>query len=82
METELDWINETAGCLQPGVDPAIFFPEEEDRKSVNAARKICMRCPLKDQCRDYAVRHREDGVWGATTAYERRRLRRHWRLSA
>jgi WhiB family redox-sensing transcriptional regulator len=36
-----------------------------------AAKAICRSCPVLEQCREYARRHRERGVWGGETDEER-----------
>ncbi|WP_267885798.1 WhiB family transcriptional regulator, partial [Streptomyces sp. NRRL S-1896] len=41
------------------------------------ARAICRRCPVIIACRTWALDHGEDdGIWGATTAAQRRAIRR------
>jgi len=61
-------------------DPEIFFPEKGARGSstyiVNAARRMCAGCPYKQPCLEWAVEHDEMGIWGGTTAKERRVHRR------
>ncbi|MGB3055181.1 MAG: WhiB family transcriptional regulator [Acidimicrobiales bacterium] len=52
---------------------AAFFPS--DGVGVDAARKICADCPVKDDCREYALEQRiEHGVWGGCSERERRRI--------
>lgn len=59
-------------CLE--VDPDLFFPELGE--SPEPAKRLCRGCPVRLQCLDYALRHRErHGVWGGTTEYERRGMR-------
>ncbi len=52
-----------------------FHPERgQDARS---AKAICARCPVREQCQAYALETGEMfGVWGGTTAKERRRLLR------
>lgn len=57
-----------ARCAEPGVDPELFF----DPNCVDAAVDLCWRCPARAECRAWATEHQVDGVWGATTASERR----------
>jgi WhiB family redox-sensing transcriptional regulator len=41
-----------------------------------AAKAICARCPVVDECLDYAIVKRETrGIWGGLTPIERRRHR-------
>lgn len=61
-------------------DPEIFFPEKgakgQSTYVVNAARRMCAGCPYKQPCLEWAVEHDEMGIWGGTTAKERRVHRR------
>ncbi|MFG2802307.1 WhiB family transcriptional regulator [Streptomyces pseudovenezuelae] len=60
-----------------GEDPELFFPLVETDSATARARAVCRRCPVMLACRDWAVRHGEaDGVWGDTTASQRRAIRR------
>lgn len=52
----------------PGVE---FFSDNSA-----PAKAICERCLVRDECLDAGDSGRELGVWGATTAKERARLRR------
>lgn len=63
-------------CAQ--VDPEIFFPDKGG--SVRQAKGICAGCEFLNPCRRYALTakaggHPIDGVWGGTTARDRRRIR-------
>lgn len=58
--------------------PEMFFPEEESRRRrwamENAAKEICLDCPVLTECRSHALKTPElYGVWGAMTAAERAR---------
>ena len=76
METE--WMQRGL-CRE--IPPAVFFPS--DGVGVEAARRICANCPVKEPCLEYALATREkEGVWGGFTARERRRLVRQRRKSA
>lgn len=53
--------------------PELFFPS--DGVGVEAAKRVCERCPSKDPCLEYALANRIDhGVWGATSERQRRRI--------
>lgn len=74
---------EEAACRAPGVDPELFFPVGETGPAldlIRQAKAVCARCPVIDQCREYALRAGEpDGVWGGMTTSERQRARRRRR---
>lgn len=62
---------EQALCAE--VDAELFFPERG--ASPRAAKIICRKCDVRQQCLEYALRNNEKyGVWGGTTDYERHRL--------
>lgn len=72
-----DW-RDQAACV--GEDPEIFFPLSDlalPGAEATLARAICRRCPVIVVCRTWALDHGEDdGIWGATTAAQRRAIRR------
>ncbi len=67
-------------------NPELFFPlggENGHRRSgVNLlqeeeAKKVCNRCPVRVECREWALGSGEEfGVWGGLNENERRSLRR------
>ena len=64
-----------------GASPVDFFPSTG--AGVDAARRVCMQCPVRVQCLDYALNHQIDhGVWGGTSERERRRILRRRRRVA
>lgn len=61
-----------------GVSPAEFFPS--DGLGVEAAQRVCVGCPVRAECLEYALVHRiEHGVWGGASERERRRILRRRR---
>lgn len=65
-----DWMTR-AVCRQ--VDPEIFFGEAGRWEA--DAKRICGRCPVRDQClQDAQARNEEWGIWGGLTPAERRAL--------
>lgn len=57
-------------CTQ--TDPEIFFPERG--MPATAAKKVCRRCPIIDQCRIWVTANPQPyGVWAGMSAGERRR---------
>jgi WhiB family transcriptional regulator, redox-sensing transcriptional regulator len=64
-----------------GLDPQIFYPETDE--DADAAKRVCSQCHVQTACLEYALQSRErEGVWGATTERERRRIIRQRRRSA
>ncbi|KUH40005.1 MULTISPECIES: WhiB family transcriptional regulator [Streptomyces] len=61
-------------------DPDLFFPVGTSGPAVmqaEEAKKICGRCPVREQCLQWAVETGQDfGVWGGANEDERRTLRR------
>lgn len=62
-----------AACI--GSDPDLFFPEHYRSANVPLAKAICNRCAIKAQCLAEAIAEDYDGIWGGTTAYERKHNR-------
>jgi hypothetical protein len=70
------WRSEAA-CRHPSVPTWIFFPGRGDRTTFQAAREVCDRCPVHEQCLDFAMRAGvHDGVWGGLSEKGRRSMRR------
>lgn len=68
--TDNAWMVE-ALCAQ--TDPEIFFPDRGG--STRSAKKVCARCPVRDECLEYALEHGErHGIWGGKSERERRKL--------
>ena len=64
-------ITQGGACM--GADSEQFF--SENIAEIKQAREICVSCPLRAKCLDYATFAEEYGVWGGTTAGERKFLR-------
>ena len=64
-------ITRDGACM--GEDTELFF--SDNLGEINQAREICAACPLVAKCLDYATFAEEFGVWGGTTAGERKVLR-------
>ncbi|WP_337110774.1 WhiB family transcriptional regulator [Prescottella equi] len=62
-------------------DPMMFFHPDNERgesreSRVRAAKRICLSCPVRVRCLNYALEAREHhGIWGGYTEDERRALR-------
>jgi WhiB family redox-sensing transcriptional regulator len=73
----MQW-RERAACLH--VDPELFFPISNRGpalQQIDEAKAVCGRCPVAEQCLDWAVQVGQvDGIWGGTTERERCAARR------
>lgn len=68
-------------ALCRGRAPSEFFPS--DGVGVEVAQRVCVECPVKVECLEYALEHRIDhGVWGGCSERERRRILRRRRAAA
>ena len=75
MDTE--WMADGNCASEP---PSLFFPS--DGVGVEVARRICVDCPVKEPCLEYALNNRIDhGVWGGCSERERRRIIKRRRLA-
>ena len=78
MDTLTKWMNDGKCADLP---PATFFPS--DGVGVEAAKKICATCAVKETCLEFALDQRIDhGVWGGTSERQRRRILRARRLES
>ncbi|MFG3660914.1 WhiB family transcriptional regulator [Streptomyces sp. NPDC047706] len=74
----MDW-REQALC--GGADPDLFFPigdtsSRPTEAQTALAKTVCRRCPVIRECLSWALAaDPPDGVWGGTTADERRAMR-------
>lgn len=75
--SDRDW-REDAVCR--GLDPELFYPVTEagpGRAQVDQAKQVCRRCPVSPECLAEALSRDEPfGVWGGTSAGERRAIKR------
>ncbi len=64
------------------IDPVLFFPvgtAGDAAEETRAAIALCRRCPVSEQCLEFAmVTNQRDGIWGATSEDDRRRMRSAW----
>jgi WhiB family redox-sensing transcriptional regulator len=62
------------------VDPELFFPignTGEALLQIEEAKAICRRCPVMEQCQQWALETGQDaGVWGGLSEDERRSIKR------
>lgn len=68
------WI-EMAACR--GEDHSRWFPGQGDNITYRAAVEVCIGCPVRQDCLDYAVVNRVPcGIWGGLGERRRRALTR------
>ncbi|MEW2295512.1 WhiB family transcriptional regulator [Streptomyces sp. NPDC006743] len=69
---------EHAACRHE--DPDLFFPIGTTGPALvqtEQAKSVCRRCPVRDECLEWALETAQPlGVWGGTSENERRALRR------
>jgi WhiB family transcriptional regulator, redox-sensing transcriptional regulator len=69
---QVDW--DKANCK--GINTDIFFlaPGEYEGKEIErkVLRRVCARCPIRQECLEVAVAYQEEGYWGCLTEQERR----------
>ncbi|MGY0065558.1 WhiB family transcriptional regulator [Streptomyces sp. QTS137] len=72
-----DW-RTRAACRDE--DPDLFFPIGTSGPALfqtEQAKAVCRRCPVQQQCLDWAMESGQSlGVWGGTSETERRALKR------
>ena len=63
-------------CAQS--DPDIFFPDDFDDQAskTKQAKLVCNSCTFIADCLDYALKTEMVGIWGGTTTYERKEMRK------
>lgn len=73
----MDW-HHNAVCREE--DPELFFPIGTTGLAllqIEEAKSVCRRCPVIEQCGQWASESGQDsGVWGGLSEDERRRNRR------
>lgn len=75
-----DWFDD-AECR--GMDPSTFVPERGNVSKRGNFRiepraiATCHRCPVRDECLDYALTTNQTGVWAGTNDAQRRAMRKH-----
>ncbi|MBC7267482.1 WhiB family transcriptional regulator [Streptomyces cellulosae] len=73
----MDWRHH-AVCREE--DPELFFPIGTTGLAllqIEEAKSVCRRCPVIDQCGQWAIESGQDsGVWGGLSEDDRRRKRR------
>jgi WhiB family redox-sensing transcriptional regulator len=81
--------DETPACAE--VDPDAFFPMDiyingqlvpsTKYENESGAKKVCSDCTYKLECLSFAIKTNEIGIWGGTTEFERKNLKRRRNLN-
>lgn len=73
MSDDTTWMVEAA-CA--GHNPDLWFsPGPGPSPDRSRAIAICTRCPVREECLEYALQHQiDEGVWGGVGSRERRRI--------
>lgn len=67
------WMSDDNPCKTSTVN---FFPDNGGAE-LQAAIQVCLTCPNRHLCLDYALRnHIDHGVWGGQSERGRRRIRK------
>lgn len=54
-------------------DPDLFVPDTYHGREAEEARKICLSCPVLDECRTFIEKYPDDeGIWAAMLPAERK----------
>jgi WhiB family transcriptional regulator, redox-sensing transcriptional regulator len=86
MTTTVNGANWRASGACRSADPDLFFPIAKSglsEKQIARAKMICARCPVRQECLEFALSHDQTyGIWGGTTVEDRQRDRRRRRRAA
>jgi hypothetical protein len=70
VEALPDWRFNSA-CSDVDVEHAWFWNQPDFPK----ARLVCQKCPVREQCLEWALKNEDSGVWGGYSAYQRKQIR-------
>lgn len=64
-------------ALCSGTGNILFYPNKGDSDLIRNAKKLCEKCPVQEECGEWAIQNNEDfGIWGGLTVEERKLIRR------
>ena len=72
---DLAW-RDNAECAKPEYELDWFFPERGDNATYQRALTVCAGCPVTRECLSFALATNAAGIWGNTTARQRRSMKR------
>lgn len=75
--------SQRAKCRGDKSADKLFFPPTGGaaRRDNEVGKRFCTDCPVRSQCKIYAIAHNVYGIWGGTTKAERDRLSKFTRLA-
>ena len=65
-------------CASVGSE--MFCTDEKDFSHYEVPRGICMQCPLLKECFNWALHNEDFHYWGASSAHDRKEIRRLYRI--
>ncbi len=71
------------GAKCDGLDTDIFYPVQEKFDLASEqyiTKRLCGGCPVKDACLEWGLAHERFGIWGGTTAYRRKLMRKRHKM--
>lgn len=74
MRMDSEW-TKLAKCQEVPNRYDIFYPAHENKSTVERAFHYCRQCLVQMECRQWAIDHDEQGIWGKTTEDERKEIR-------
>lgn len=64
-------------------DPDLWLPEPGDSQSARLAKEICLSCPVREICLQYAIDTKErEGIWGGLSFHGRRQVQKKQKREA
>ena len=73
-----EWQNHAAckGMMRSDDSPKFFIKRGDQKSMLSKAKKVCEKCPVKDECLEFALKFNiQEGVWGGASGRQRRRMR-------
>ena len=72
--TSDDWMAD-GKCRNKKHDAEWWWPQHGNDSCIRVALAICVTCPVRDRCLDYALKHNErEGIWGGLLPTARLRV--------
>jgi hypothetical protein len=71
---------EQANCTS--LDPELFFPIGEMKQELaQMLKRVCLNCPIFDDCLEYALHVKVSGYWAGTNGSDRIKLRKLFNIT-